>query len=63
VTNNGVSLSTTGSSDSDFDNDRCEGSVMRELSVLRLEEEGPCGERPQRLYFLQCLQQPLADPV
>ncbi len=36
---------------------------MRELSVLCLKEEGPCGERPQRLYFVQCLQQPLADPV
>jgi hypothetical protein len=32
-------------------------------AVLRLEEEGPCGEHPQCLYFLQCLQQPLADPV
>jgi hypothetical protein len=48
ATNQNTSLSITGPSNLDVP----EGSVTRELSVLRPEEEGPssCEGRPQSLY-------------
>jgi hypothetical protein len=53
----GVCLSTAGSSSSNlsYDSDPSEGSVIRELTVIRLEEEGHYGGQPQRMYFVECL--------
>jgi hypothetical protein len=61
LTNKGVCLSTAGSLNLSYD--ASEGSVIRELTVKRLEKEGHCGEQPQSLYFVQRLQQALTDPV
>ena len=64
VTNEGVIPSTTESTD--LDDDPSEVSVSRELSVgsvLRLQKEEPCGERPQGLCFVYRPQQPSTDSV
>jgi hypothetical protein len=63
VTNQDVSLSATGSSNSG--NPLVAPVMMRELSapLLRLQEESPSEERPKGLCFVQYSLQLLADSM
>jgi hypothetical protein len=47
-----LSNAVTGPLNSGDELSASEDPVMREVSVLRMEEDGPCGERPQCLYFV-----------